>query len=1522
MILQPWYGLLGAVEGGGINVIGPTVTGQIYGAEITGISGNVLQLSEADATNPGILSAGTQVIPGLKEFPAGAAVRTYDVRNAGAVANDITNNLATAFYNAQAISVAQPIYPITIFPTHSVHIPEGFFYTDVPLCLEGEMDFSGVSALLSHIFVGRGGGGNVQPFCGPIVYASKPYNPTTWAAEQDKLIPLMGPPLVGATGQSLHLSPNFWNQCSQLFLHDAWPWVGWIGNDWTLTNFSLQFWLQIDSVPDPIDFAGYFGVIASRGPNTPDRANNDALLAADGAFGVYVLSNGTTLRLEVLLSTNPAYASIPHPTSVGIQHTITSSTITPGTIHHVELDYNGAFFDFYLDGINQGHVSAVGPIIRNPWEGVAIGGQGCEAVGLDGGTIHSAGGYIDSIRLSKVARHTGTGSFTPPTSKYAWDSDTYALYNWDQGWKTIQPKDPFGADVGPLLTLPFVIGQVYMPYFGGPFPHYIRLFSDPFSSADNHIHDFSIDAAGACSGLVAVNAYRTFIERIWVTNSCHAGIVINTPVSFYCTVNDVQIFAGIDVAIAYMGDCNRVQTQGFGIAHWLQAGGTLSHGYHQPSYQSFCTTLVDVVASGRTALFNIVDVSNDAEVWEYPRQIGVLVAKMNGIGTLHTESCFWDASMSSVAPIHYIGSPGVATHSGDSCIANHFTTSFVGPSPCSIASISGLPNNNITAYNCKVHDQNDPVLPFSDLDGWITQVDGSKTTNVTGLSISDVKCNNLAGTFTVGFGGTLGQVEFDVAEPDTNYVVNITPQGSVSATSNLPAAGSTRIASVTKSTGGFLAFTEADPGTDVTNTFVYTIIRIQPDAAYFNYLPTIPSTIDNPLFGLGNNVSFAAGMTAAPIGRNTFVYDTSAVNEVYLSAGDAADIGAANTWESGKYTQGNDALVYLGAVSTTPHANVSNGKLVNILNPGAHNIIFYFNGAVPFWGMDGATIQWYGLAVNYGTQPAHITIGQRSDASNPLTTATIRNLKIDRLLSRVKSSDSAIGPGVKPQGVFIGGQWTVGFSSSSGEGGFATRLAEIRYSTFYYWMCNNGGNKNLIDPLFHEGILDSLWKPWGGSATAPPLQVAVLELGFNDIVAGHSAADTWAGILQVLEGSPGTVTWSPPIRSPNQAVAYGTSPLSGSAALTIGGFSISFPFITDRLTSINAFIVAMAADVSINAIMTGVPYIDANSGNWQIKFVAQQPGSAGSGIVLTTDGGGGQLLYGDVGGQPAVAPSVQTFPVPDDTVTFGAYTFVVNFDTDATTTVDNLVADIAADPVASIVFTGTNTGLGTMLLTTNYNSYTANSVKISSNAAAEYAPGTGPFQLGQVTLAGGSNGLITSGVGTILLCNVPPIGTTAGYNGGKETQRGLLNTSINGYSGAGVTVMDLDLVMRDPSAHNNLLPAYDLGGGLPNDDGHTAVFNFLASSVPGIGSAPTMLSYATNPASYANGAPIATNSPTVTGSVTLWTVSPPLPAGLSISSSTGDVTGTPTTPTAAANYTVVASNASGSVAIYLNITIT
>jgi hypothetical protein len=86
--------------------------------------------------------------------------------------------------------------------------------------------------------------------------------------------------------------------------------------------------------------------------------------------------------------------------------------------------------------------------------------------------------------------------------------------------------------------------------------------------------------------------------------------------------------------------------------------------------------------------------------------------------------------------------------------------------------------------------------------------------------------------------------------------------------------------------------------------------------------------------------------------------------------------------------------------------------------------------------------------------------------------------------------------------------------------------------------------------------------------------------------------------------------------------------------------------------------------------------------------------------------------------------------------------------------------------------------------------------------------------------------------------------------------------------------------------------------------------------------APATLAYGTAPAVYTAGTAIATNTPSATGgAVVTYSVAPALPAGLTLNTATGELTGTPTVVAAARDYVVTATNSGGTATATLNLTV-
>ena len=93
-----------------------------------------------------------------------------------------------------------------------------------------------------------------------------------------------------------------------------------------------------------------------------------------------------------------------------------------------------------------------------------------------------------------------------------------------------------------------------------------------------------------------------------------------------------------------------------------------------------------------------------------------------------------------------------------------------------------------------------------------------------------------------------------------------------------------------------------------------------------------------------------------------------------------------------------------------------------------------------------------------------------------------------------------------------------------------------------------------------------------------------------------------------------------------------------------------------------------------------------------------------------------------------------------------------------------------------------------------------------------------------------------------------------------------------------------------------------------------------SGSPPPTTTPPSDLNYPTPP-TFIVGTAVAPLTPTVAGEVTSYSVSPALPAGLSLNTTSGVISGTPTSVTAKASYTVKATNAGGSTTATVSIVV-
>lgn len=84
---------------------------------------------------------------------------------------------------------------------------------------------------------------------------------------------------------------------------------------------------------------------------------------------------------------------------------------------------------------------------------------------------------------------------------------------------------------------------------------------------------------------------------------------------------------------------------------------------------------------------------------------------------------------------------------------------------------------------------------------------------------------------------------------------------------------------------------------------------------------------------------------------------------------------------------------------------------------------------------------------------------------------------------------------------------------------------------------------------------------------------------------------------------------------------------------------------------------------------------------------------------------------------------------------------------------------------------------------------------------------------------------------------------------------------------------------------------------------------------------PGNLAYPQTSIAATVGVAISADTPTVSGTVSAWSIAPALPAGLALSTSNGSISGTPTQASASGSYTITASNSGGSTTATLTIAV-
>jgi len=224
----------------------------------------------------------------------------------------------------------------------------------------------------------------------------------------------------------------------------------------TLTRTTNASYLLFDQTTDTINVSGQLVL--------EDSLTYEARILFTNTYngGGYIFNEWTWGQEDKVLFASPnKIGGYSYPIDPSRSLIISNTTLSFGVPHHVAYVYDGSSERLYLDGHlvkSRTNSGDVGDGSGNPHIG---------AIFRDGYIHNSFIGYLDTIRISNIARYNST-DFDPPTGDLVADEHTLLLYNFNESPDSTTIIDLSGNGHDGVLGVGF--DGATSPSFANPVP--------------------------------------------------------------------------------------------------------------------------------------------------------------------------------------------------------------------------------------------------------------------------------------------------------------------------------------------------------------------------------------------------------------------------------------------------------------------------------------------------------------------------------------------------------------------------------------------------------------------------------------------------------------------------------------------------------------------------------------------------------------------------------------------------------------------------------------------------------------------------------------------------------------------------------------------------------------------------------------------------------------------------------------------------------------------------------------------